>query len=458
MTAGAVNTRPIALRDTPEGNGLAAGRERLFLSFGFAFVVAASLAMIVLASARAGEWRLNPADFRFAAIALVWAACALAGHVALNRTLPHRDPLIFPAAMFLGGWGLALVWRLAPAFGPRQIAWLVLSIAAMIGVSFAPGDLRWLRRYRYLWLLGGLALTALTLLFGVNPSGGREELWLGCCGVYFQPSEILKLLLVTFLAAYLAEKRLLITSDSRRVAGIRLPTAYILPLLLMWGFSMVLLISQRDLGTSSLFLIVFLVMLYLASGEWAYLATGGVMLIASGALGYWLFDVVRIRIDAWLNPWIDSSGRSYQIVQSLIALAAGGLFGRGPGLGAPTVIPVVHSDFVFAAVAEEWGVLGAVGLLGIFAALVFRGLRCAATARGPFRLLLAAGLSVLIGVQGWLIAAGVARLIPLTGVTLPFVSYGGSSLLANFIAIGLLLRISEDSNWGDRVAESNHAP
>lgn len=429
-------------------------QERLLLAVGWAFITIATLALVISRSARAGAWSISLADLRFVPIAFVWALCAWLGHAALQRALPGRDPLIFPIVMLLSGWGLALIWRLSPGFGLRQTAWLAVSVAAMVIVIRAPGDLRWLRRYRYLWLIGGLAVTALTLLFGVNPSGGYEELWLGCCGVYFQPSEVLKLLLVAFLAAYLADKRELILSPRRRLAGIPLPTTYMLPLVLAWGFSMLLLISQRDLGTSSIFLAVFLVMLYVASGQGAYVIIGAALLGLSGWLGARWFDVVSLRIEAWLNPWADPSGRSYQVVQSLIAIASGGVFGRGPGLGAPTVVPVVHSDFVFAALAEEWGLAGSLALLGLMAMLVFRGLRGAARSRDAFRLLLSAGLSALIGLQAWLIVAGVTRLAPLTGIALPFVSYGGSSLLANFLAVGLLLRISADSSPDRRTAQA----
>jgi cell division protein FtsW (lipid II flippase) len=202
------------------------------------------------------------------------------------------------------------------------------------------------------------------------------------------------------------------------------------------------LFSQRDLGMSTLFFGVFVAMLYLASGRWEYVAAGLLLLGAAAVLGFYLFDVVRLRVEAWWNPWADFSGRSYQIVQSLIALAAGGLFGQGLGLGAPGIVPVAHSDFIFAALAEEWGLLGLLAAVGLLAIVVFRALRIAADARQPFGQLLAGGLGALLGLQALLIMGGVVKLTPLTGLTLPFMSYGGSSLVSAFCLIGMLLRLS----------------
>jgi cell division protein FtsW len=215
----------------------------------------------------------------------------------------------------------------------------------------------------------------------------------------------------------------------------------------MWGFCMVLLVWQRDLGAASLFFLVFLAMLYVSTEEPTYPLLGLILLIAAGVIGYRMFGVVRIRIDTWWNPWLDPDDRAFQIVQSLLAVATGGVFGEGVGLGAPTYIPVVHSDFVFAAIAEEWGMVGSLGVLVCITVLVMRALRIALeNTRRPFRSLLAVGIGLLFAIQSILIMAGVVKLIPLTGITLPFVSYGGSSLLSSFIMIGLLLRVSDASS------------
>ena len=413
-------------------------QETILLSLSLTFVAAAFAALALAPAARLAQWSAAAFPVGYTISVATWVAAAIAGHLVLSRRLPRRDPILFPLVMFLSGWGLALIWRLAPAFGLRQTAWLVIGVAGMLAVAFAPGDLRWLRRYRYLWLVTALGLTTLTLIAGVNPSGGGPTLWLGCCGFYFQPSEALKLLFVVYLAAYLAEKG--------RGVGTGAVTAPLLaPILLMWAFSIVLLVSQRDLGTGSLIFAVFIALLYLATGQRRYLVIGGVLLIIGGLLGYALFDVVRLRVDSWIDPFADPSGRSFQIVQSLIATADGGLFGSGFGIGSPTVIPVVHSDFVFAAIVEEWGLIGGVAALALVAAIVLRGLRAAALARGNFRRLLAGGLAALVGLQSILIVGGVIKVLPLTGVTLPFLSYGGSSLLAHFIIIGLLLKLSDDA-------------
>ncbi len=377
--------------------------------------------------------------------ALVWTVGFGAAHVVVQRRWRAHDPLLLPVAALLSGWGLIEIARLAPAFMWRQIVWLPVALAAMLAVISAPRDLRWLRRYKYTWLLSGLALLLATLFVGVNPSGQGERLWLGLGGVYFQPSEILKLLFVVYVAAYLAEKRELLITTGPRLWKWRLPAwPYLAPLLTMWALAMGLLAWQRDLGAAVLFFFTFLGMLYLAGGQWGYLAAGSSLFLLGAAMAYRLIDRVALRVDAWWNPWPEAAGRSYQIVQSLLALAAGGLIGQGLGQGAPTVIPVVHSDFVFAAIGEEFGLLGTLAVLMCLAVLTLRGFRAALRARRPFDQLLAAGLSTLIGLQAWVIMGGNARLIPLTGVTLPFVSYGGSSLLSSFIALGLLLHVTAD--------------
>jgi cell division protein FtsW len=214
-------------------------------------------------------------------------------------------------------------------------------------------------------------------------------------------------------------------------------------MMLMWGLSVVVLIQQRDLGTAMLFFVVFFLLLYIASGRLYILISGFILVTVAAIVAYHLFAVVQLRIDIWLNPWAEADGRSYQIVQSLMAFGSGGIFGTGVGLGSPGYIPVVHSDFVFVALAEEWGLIGVVTVLSSFAILIMRGLRIGMAYQGrPFYTLLAVGLTMMLGVQAILIMGGVLKLLPLTGVTLPFMSYGGSSLLVSFIMIGLLLRLS----------------
>jgi cell division protein FtsW (lipid II flippase) len=386
-----------------------------------------------------------------------WLICATLGSVLLDRFLPGRDPLLYPVTLFLSGWGLLMIARLAPNFADRQMVWLIISLVAMLFVALSPGPLRWLRNYRYVLLLFGLLLLAATIVLGRNPSDPTGEtnapqLWLGIGKVFFQPSEVLKIILVAFLASYLAENYPSMRAEGLESGQKSLPFSprVLGPILLMWGISVLILVWQRDLGTAILFFVVFLVLLYVASGYPLIIFSGGLLIAIAGAVAYQLFDVVQLRIDIWLNPWPEADGRAFQIVQSLLAFAAGGIFGQGVGQGSPTYIPVVHSDFVFAALAEEWGLMGVLITLVCIAILVTRGMRAAVRQQQrPFLALLTIGLSMLIATQSLLIMGGVLKLVPLTGVTLPFLSYGGSSLLANFIIIGLLLRLS--------VPEVNHA-
>ena len=377
----------------------------------------------------------------------IWVLMSLGGHLWIKRWLPSRDPMLFPLAMFLSGWGMIMIDRLAPLFADRQILWLAIGVITMSGVVVIPNLFGLLRRYRYTLLITGLVLLVATILLGVNPSGqvGAPRLWLGLGEIFFQPSELLKIILVTFLASYLAEQypslQMLREHTNRRFPSFS-PTV-MGPVVFMFIISVIVLLWQRDLGTATLFFIVFLLMLYLATG-FGWLLVGGLALVVlAGVLAYSVFAVVQLRIDIWLNPWLDPDGRAFQIVQSLFAFAEGGILGRGIGQGLPTSIPVVHSDFIFAALAEEWGLVGVIGFVGGLVALVTRGLRIASLQNArPFLCLMAAGLSLLIAIQSLMITGGVLKLIPLTGVTLPFMSYGGSSLLTNFIIVGLLLRLS----------------
>lgn len=374
---------------------------------------------------------------------LAWAAMLAVCHWLLNRYKPWHDPVLLPLIGLLMGWGLVLLDRLAPNFLARQLLWLGLGLAAMLATAILPPNLRFLRRYRYTWLTFGLLLLAATLLFGVNPSGFGATLWLRVPligQVFFQPSELLKLLLVIFLGSYFAEREPLLQLRH----GLFGALPYLAPLLLTWGFCMILLVWQRDLGAATLFFLVFLLLLYLASGENRYLWIGLGLLLIAGIIAYFAFDVVALRVDAWWNPWPDADDRAFQIVQSLYALGAGGITGTGVGQGFPTYIPVVHSDFAFAAIGEEWGLIGSLGTVACFLLLVHRGVHIAMRARRPFHFYLSVGISLLFGIQAFLIMAGVTKLLPLTGVTLPFVSYGGSSLLVSSIMIGLLLYLSAE--------------
>ncbi len=380
----------------------------------------------------------------------VWVAAAISGSILLERFLPNRDPVLFPVSMFLSGWGLILIERLAPPFAERQTIWLAVSVTAMLVVAIFPHFLRWLRQFRYVFLLIGILLLVGTIVLGTNPSGSLSapQLWLGFGAIFFQPSEALKIILVAFLASYLAEQFPAIRSGMLGSStGLSISPRVLGPIVLMWGICILILIWQRDLGTAILFFTIFALLLYVASGSNLVLISGMLLIIAAGLVAYKAFPVVQLRMDIWVNPWPEADGRAYQIVQSLLAFAAGGPFGQGIAQGSPTYIPVVHSDFVFSALAEEWGLLGVISVVACIGILVARGMKVAIQQeRRSFLALLAVGLSLLIATQSFLIMGGVLKLVPLTGVTLPYLSYGGSSLLASFIILGLLLRLSALEN------------
>ncbi len=416
-------------------------QRRLFF-YSAAFLFLFSLILTLSPAVRERAWLV---DYRwdhwigFAAwLALTWFAARVT-----SRWLPETDPFLLPVASLLGGWGLLTIWRLDPYFGARQAAWLAVSMTAFLLALRFPANLSFLRRYKYLTLLGGILLTALTLVFGSNPSGYGPRLWIGGADVYLQPSEPLKLLLVIYLAAYLADRLPVETFDNLRAKSIRqmVSIPLIVPTIVMTGLSLLILIVQRDLGTASIFLLIYTIILFLATGKRRVLLVTAAGLALAALVGYFFVDIIHVRLEAWLNPWADPSGRSYQVIQSLLAIANGGTFGRGAGLGSPTLVPVALSDFIYTAIAEETGLLGAIALLTLFGLLLTRGLRAALLAPDRFQRLLASGLTAYLGVQSLLILGGNLRLLPLTGVTLPFVSYGGSSLLTSFLALALLLRV-----------------
>lgn len=409
-----------------------AGRlQSRLLKFAGVFLFLYSIILTLAPAVRARSWSVDFNWSQWLGFA-AWVVIFFLAHQVSRRCLPDSDPYLLPIAALLTGWGILTIYRLIPGYGLRQTAWLLVSgLVLLIALSLSP-NLNILRRYKYVWLTSGLILTALTLIFGTDPSGGYEHAWLGCCGIYLQPSEPLKLLLIIFLAAYLAD---------RLPLGLH-PVPLIAPTAVVMAVALSLLFVQRDLGTASIFIFLYTIILYVASGKRRILLISLVGLVAAGVAGYFLFDVIRVRVDAWLNPWLDPSGHSFQIVQSLMAVANGGTLGRGPGLGSPGLVPVAVSDFVFTAIAEETGLVGTLGLLGLIGFFVARGIRTAMHAPDNFRRILAAGLTGYIGAQSILIMGGNIRLLPLTGVTLPFVSYGGSSLLTSFLAVIILLFIS----------------
>lgn len=363
----------------------------------------------------------------------VWMVSFSLLHHQSSRQLENRDPYILPVVSLLSGIGLMTIWRLYPNLGIRQTAWVGLSaLVVILGIQF-PVFLNTLRRYKYIWLVLGLTLTALTIFLGTNPSGNGPTLWLQVLGVHFQPSEPLKLLLIVYLAGFFTD----------RLSVIYHKIENLIPTLFVTGIALLLLIFQKDLGTASIFLIIYLAILFTTGNNKILLWTTPILIFIIGAAGYFFIDIVRLRIDTWLNPFGDPSGASYQIIQSLIAIAEGGVIGAGPGLGSPRLVPVSVSDFIFSAIAEEMGFLGVVTIILLFVILLYRGMKMAAATHNTFYRYLSLGLVFYFGVQSILIIGGNVGLLPLTGVTLPFVSYGGSSLLVSFSALLILLTISD---------------
>ncbi|NPV57669.1 MAG: FtsW/RodA/SpoVE family cell cycle protein, partial [Anaerolineae bacterium] len=327
------------------------------------------------------------------------------------------------------------IYRIDASYGLRQSVWLLVCFALMfIGLRFGNNILPLLRKYKYFLLTAGLVLVGLTFILGTYPTGSGPKLWLGCCGIYFQPSEPLKLLMVIFLAGYLADRALL---TSR-------PVTLIIPSAILAGLATALLLAQRDLGTALLLILIYFAIIYLGTGKRRIMVIACVIAVIAGGIGYQAFDVIRVRIEAWIFPWLDTGGNSYQVLQSLMGIANGGVFGSGLGLGSPGFIPVAISDFIFSAISEEAGLAGAVALIILYSILIMRGLLISIQARNSYHRYLAAGIAIYFAVQTILIMGGNNRLLPITGVTLPFVSYGGSSLVTSFVAAFLLLIISPE--------------
>jgi cell division protein FtsW (lipid II flippase) len=321
-----------------------------------------------------------------------------------------------------------------------------LGVAAFVATLILVKNVRTLARYRYTFLLLGVVALLLPLAPGIGVELNQARLWVRIGPFTVQPGEAAKVLLVIFFAAYLVEKRELLSSGSRRLGRMYLPDPkHLGPLLLPWVVSILVMVGEKDLGSSLLFFTVFVAMLYIATDRSAYLAAGVVLFTAAVAFTYRVFSHVQERIDTWIDPWADREVKGYQLVQSLYAFGSGKFQGTGLGLGRPDLIPVATTDFIFAAIGEELGLLGTVAVVIGFILLVGSAYRIAIQAERPFSKLFAAGLATTLGVQTFVIIGGVTRLIPLTGVTLPFMSYGGSSLVANFVILALLLRISDEN-------------
>jgi cell division protein FtsW (lipid II flippase) len=376
---------------------------------------------------------------------------ALAAHLAVRWRIPYADPVILPCVILLNGLGLAMIHRIdlissPPATGARQqLLWTGLGVILFIGVAAVLRDHRPLQRFTYTLGLAGILMLLLPLvpLLGSAKFGAR--IWIHVGPYSFQPAEAAKILLAVAFASYLVEKRDVLALAGYRILGLDLPRARDLgPILLMWLLSLAILVFQRDLGTSLLFFGLFVMMLYVATERAGWVVLG-VLLFAVGAyFGYLNFGHVRVRVGAWLNPFSDFNAY-YQVIVAQFGMAWGGLLGTGLGLGRPGLTPLARSDFIAAAIGEELGVTGLMAVVMVYGLIVARGLRTALQCRDPFGKLLAAGLSFAFALQVFAIIGGVTRLLPLTGLTTPFLSQGGSSLICNWLIAGLLLVISHHS-------------
>jgi cell division protein FtsW (lipid II flippase) len=370
----------------------------------------------------------------------------LVAHLAVRRFAPRADPTLLPIAAILNGIGFVTISRLDRDLARVQAVWTALAVGGFVVTLTLVRRVRMLERYRYTFLFLGIAALLLPLLPGVGREINGARLWVRIGPINFQPGEAAKVLLVVFIAGYLVEKRELLAAGSRRLGRLTLPDPkHLGPLLLAWGVSILVMVRQKDLGSSLLFFTVFAAMLYIATERAAYLIAAIGLFIAGAAVAYQLFGHVQERVSSWIDPWSVAQTTGYQLVQSLFALGTGGIAGTGLGLGSPEKIPNAATDFVFSAIGEELGLFGTVAMCMLFLLFVGSGFRIAVQADRPFSKLFAAGLTTIIGVQAFVIIGGVIRVIPLTGVTLPFVSYGGSSLVANFVLVALLLRISDET-------------
>lgn len=381
----------------------------------------------------------------------VFLGLCLAGHLFIRLRLPAADPYIYPLTAALAGVGIVMIYRVNAELAREQAQWFVLGLAAFAATTVFLRDLALLERYRYTIAAGAMLLLLLPRLTGGVDNGAYLRVDLG--PIEFQPAELAKIAVVIFIAAYLADTRELMVAYERRILGVSLPPLrHFGPMLVVWAFAMVLLVFIRDLGSSVMFFGGFLALLYVATSRLSYVVLGLAMFV----VGFLFFEStvghVGARVDAWLNPFDPdlyyAVGGSGQIAASMFAQADGGLLGMGFGQailtdGGNPVLPAAQTDMIYSVVVNELGFVGALGLLLIYLLLVQRGLKTAMIADDPFPKLLAAGLSAVFALQVFVIVGGVTRLIPLTGVTLPFVSYGGSSIVANFVLVALLMIVSD---------------
>ena len=382
---------------------------------------------------------------------LALAVIAIVAHLAVRGAAPHADPTLLPIAFLLNGLGLVFVRRVDMATGSdlaaTQTVWTAVAVGLMCATLLFVRRIRELGRLQYTFGLLTLVLLLMPLIPGLTAGIiNGAQLWIDLFGMRFQPGELAKLSMVIFVAAYLERNRALLSVATQRVGPVLLPAArHLAPVLVAVVLALVIMAGLRDLGSALLFFGTFVALLYVATGRFAYPAVGAMFFAAGAFVVYNLFGHVRVRVRIWLDPWADVGDTGYQLAQSLFAFGTGGVTGTGLGQGRPQDVPFSATDAIFTVIGEELGLLGATAVLLLFLVMVFRGYRIAQTAKDEFSTLLATGLTTLLAFQTFVIVGGLTRLVPLTGITLPFVSYGGSSLLSNYLIVALLLRISDDS-------------
>ena len=390
---------------------------------------------------KAGNLPANIGPFLIIIFALLFAA-----HIAMRRLAPNADPILLPTAGLLNGLGYVFIARLSSHEARLQALWTTIGIACFIGTLLLVRRARDLERYRYSFAFIGIGLLLLPLLPGIGENINGARLWIHLGSFNFQPGEIAKLALAIFFASILVERADLLSQGTRRIGRfLVLDPRYLAPILAAWGLSLVIFLAENDLGSSFLFFALFIGMVWVATGRGYYLGLGAGLFAIGSVVALKVIGHTRSRISGWLNPWPHANTSGYQLIQGWFAIAAGGVFGEGPGQSNASHIPEASTDLIFAVIADELGLIGAAALLFGYLLMVGTGLRVAVRCERTFEKLLATGLSLIIGVQTFVIVGGVTRLIPLTGITLPFVSYGGSSLIANYILLALLLRISHDT-------------
>ncbi|MEX2420695.1 MAG: FtsW/RodA/SpoVE family cell cycle protein, partial [Actinomycetota bacterium] len=394
----------------------------------------------------AGYGKRGQLPATFALYATIFTGGYVGAFLVIRAFAPRADPALFPTAAVLVGLGFAMIFRLSGGLAAEQATWILVGIGAFAVTLIVVRNARMLDAYTYTIGLLGLLLLLLPTVPGIGQTINGARLWVQIGPLGFQPAEIGKVLIVIFLASYLNQNRELLRVATTRLGPLRLPPAkHLGPVLLAWGASLAILFVQKDLGASLLYFGIFVVMLWVATGRASYLIIGLVLFAIGAYAGWVLFDHVQLRVDIWLHALDPSKvfDQGYgQLAQSWFGMATGGIVGTGLGQGSPGLIPFAETDFIFAAIGEELGLLGTTAILLLFVVLVGKGLRIAMRAPDGFSTLLAVGLSSLVALQAFVIVGGVTRVIPLTGVTLPFVSYGGSSLISNFVLLALLVRVS----------------